>query len=97
MLKRCRGVVALRSRALRQQCATARVATTKRAAAGVVGALWRGGGWRRWSHKAEARWARRWRRICEAAVRARRGEGKGLVRTLLGAVETGVAENEEYE
>jgi hypothetical protein len=28
---------------------------------------------------------------------ARRGEGKGLVRTLLGAVETGVAENEEVE
>jgi len=30
-------------------------------------------------------------------LRARRGEGKGLVRTLWGAVETGVAENEEVE
>jgi len=65
------------SRALRQQCATAHVAGSKRAAAGVVGALWRGGGWRRWSHEAEERRAWRWRRLCEAAVRARCGQGRG--------------------
>jgi hypothetical protein len=35
--------------------------------------------------------------MCKAAVRARRCEGKGLVRTLWGAVETGVAENVEVE
>jgi len=51
---------------------------------GVVGALWWGGGWRRWSHRAEERWARRWSRICEAAVRARREQGRGWVPHLVG-------------
>jgi len=53
---------------------------------GVVGALWCvvgvGGGGR----TKAARW---WRRICEAAVRARCEQGRGWVSTLWGAVETG--------
>ena len=79
---------ALRSRALRQ--ATAHVAGSKRAAARRGGALWRGGGWRRWSHKGRgALGAAVEADMRSGGVRARRGEGKGLVRTLWGAVETG--------
>ena len=71
---------ALRQQALRQQ-ATAPLAGSKRAAARrggrAVAGWWVvgvGGGGRT---KAEARWARRWKRICETAVRARREQGRG--------------------
>jgi hypothetical protein len=46
---------------------------------------------------AEERWARRWSRYAKRGAGAARAEGKGLVRTFWGAVETGVAENEEVE
>jgi hypothetical protein len=74
------------------------LAGSKRAAArrgGRAVARWAAGWRRRWSHKAEPRWARRWRRTCEAAVRARREQGRGWVRTLLGRGGDRRAENEE--
>ena len=74
----CRGVLALRSRALRQHATAHSPARSERPRGVVSAAVAVGGGWRRWPHRAEERWARQWRRICEAAVRARRGEGKGL-------------------
>ena len=90
---------ACRARAGASWLCASRQQPTRRLEAGGCAAWWRVcggvvGGWRRrrWSHTAEERWAWRWRRICEAAVRARRRQGRGWVHTLWGAVEAGGGE-----
>jgi hypothetical protein len=90
--KRSRGVLALR-----QQDATAQSRARSGAAAGRGDVAVAVEGWRRWSHKAEERWARQWMRICEAVRAGAARAGKGCGTHLVGHGGDRRAENVEDE